>query len=135
MLSSLRARLIVICVLIVAIAMIVLSAANITTVRSDTLAAISTQTQQLTESHAANISEWVRSKRVATGAMKQALKQSDVLPIVAAAQEAGSFDDAYIGYPDKRMLGLHPMPPGYDPHGPTLYKAGGGSPQVGVDRT
>ncbi|WP_017451586.1 methyl-accepting chemotaxis protein [Herbaspirillum rubrisubalbicans] len=122
MLSSLRARLIVLCVLIVAIAMIVLSAANITTVRSDTLAAISTQTQQLTESHAANISEWVRSKRVATGAMKQALKQSDVLPIVAAAQEAGSFDDAYIGYPDKRMLALHPMPPGYDPTARPWYK-------------
>ena len=109
MLSSLRARLIFICVLIVALAMIILSAANIFTVRSDTLEAISSQTQQLTESHAANISEWVRSKRVVTGAMKQALKQSDVLPIVAAAQEAGSFDDAYIGYPDKRMLALHPL--------------------------
>ena len=72
MLSSLRARLIVICVLIVAVAMIVLSAANIYTVRSDTLEAISSETQQLTESHAANITEWVRSKRTITGAMKQA---------------------------------------------------------------
>ena len=122
MLSSLRARLIFICVLIVALAMIILSAANIFTVRSDTLEAISSQTQQLTESHAANISEWVRSKRVVTGAMKQALKQSDVLPIVAAAQEAGSFDDAYIGYPDKRMLALHPMPAGYDPTARPWYK-------------
>jgi|GEM_PF-25342 len=122
MLSSLRARLIFICVLIVALAMIILSAANIFTVRSDTLEAISSQTQQLTESHAANISEWVRSKRVVTGAMKQALKQSDVLPIVAAAQEAGSFDDAYIGYPDKRMLALHPMPAGYDPTVRPWYK-------------
>jgi methyl-accepting chemotaxis protein len=54
--------------------------------------------------------------------MKQALKQSDVLPIVAAAQEAGSFDDAYIGYPDKRMLALHPMPAGYDPTARPWYK-------------
>ncbi|MBG7620490.1 HAMP domain-containing protein [Herbaspirillum sp. AP02] len=122
MLSSLRARLIVICVLIVAIAMIVLSAANIYTVRGDTLEAISSQTRQLTESHAANIGEWVNSKRIITGAMKQALKQSDVLPIVAAAQEAGAFDDAYIGYPDKRMLALHPMPDGYDPTGRPWYK-------------
>ena len=122
MLSSLRARLIVICVLIVAVAMIVLSGANIYTVRSDTLEGISTQTRQLTESYAANITEWVRSKRIITGAMKQALKQSDVLPIVAAAQEAGSFDDAYIGYPDKRMLALHPMPAGYDPTARPWYK-------------
>jgi len=122
MLSSLRARLIVICVLIVAFAMIVLSAANIYTVRSDTLDAISGQTRQLTESYASNITDWVRSKRIITGAMKQALKQSDVLPIVAAAQEAGTFDDAYIGYPDKRMLALHPMPAGYDPTARPWYK-------------
>ena len=57
MLSSLRARLIVICVLIVAVAMIVLSGANIYTVRSDTLDVVSTQTRQLTESYAANITE------------------------------------------------------------------------------
>ncbi|MBB5392037.1 MULTISPECIES: methyl-accepting chemotaxis protein [unclassified Herbaspirillum] len=122
MLSSLRARLIVICVLIVAVAMIVLSAANIFTVRRDTLAALQAQTAQLTDSHAANIAEWVRSKRTITASMKQALKQEDVLPIVAAAMEAGAFDDAYIGYPDKRMLALHPMPPGYDPTSRPWYQ-------------
>ncbi|MFJ3047159.1 methyl-accepting chemotaxis protein [Herbaspirillum chlorophenolicum] len=122
MLSSLRARLIVICVLIVAVAMIVLSAANIFTVRRDTLAALQAQTAQLTDSHAANIAEWVRSKRTITASMKQALKQSDVLPIVAAAMEAGAFDDAYIGYPDKRMLALHPMPEGYDPTSRPWYQ-------------
>ncbi|WP_343585149.1 methyl-accepting chemotaxis protein [Herbaspirillum sp.] len=123
MLSSLRARLIVICVLIVAAAMIILSAANIFTVRRDTLEALQAQTAQLTGSNAANIADWVRSKRTITASMKQALKQSDVLPIVAAAMEAGSFDDAYIGYPDKRMLSLHPMPPGYDPTARPWYQA------------
>jgi methyl-accepting chemotaxis protein len=121
MLSSLRARLIVICVLIVAVSMIVLSVANVYTVRHDTLASLISQSEQLTDSHAANIADWVRSKRIITGSMKQALKQSDVLPIVGAAKEAGAFDDAYIGYPDKRMLSLHPMPPGYDPTGRPWY--------------
>ncbi|NUU00940.1 methyl-accepting chemotaxis protein [Herbaspirillum robiniae] len=121
MLSSLRARLIVICVLIVALAMIILSVANIFTVRRDTLAALQAQTAQLTDSHAANIADWVRSKRTITGSMKQGLKQSDPLPIIAGAMEAGAFDDAYIGYPDKRMLALHPMPPGYDPTGRPWY--------------
>jgi methyl-accepting chemotaxis protein len=45
-----------------------------------------------------------------------------VLPIVAAAMEAGAFDDAYIGYPDKRMLALHPMPAGYDPTARPWYQ-------------
>jgi methyl-accepting chemotaxis protein len=121
MLSSLRTRLIVICVLIVAFAMIALSAANIYGVRRDTLETLNTEMAQLTDSHAANIAEWVRSKRTITGSMKQALQQSDVVPIIAAAKEAGAFDDAYIGYPDKRMLALHDMPPGYDPTGRPWY--------------
>src|SRR5690242_2079626 len=70
MLSSLRTRLIVICVLIVAFAMIALSAANIYGVRRDTLETLNTEMAQLTDSHAANIAEWVRSKRTITGSMK-----------------------------------------------------------------
>ncbi|MBB3214687.1 methyl-accepting chemotaxis protein [Herbaspirillum sp. Sphag1AN] len=122
MLSSLRTKLIVICALIVAFAMIALSAANIISVRSDTLETLHTQMAQLTETHAANIVEWVRSKRTITSAMKQALKQSDPLPAVLEAKEAGAFDDAYIGYPDKRMLSPHPMPAGYDPTARPWYK-------------
>ncbi|EJL84213.1 methyl-accepting chemotaxis protein [Herbaspirillum sp. CF444] len=121
MLSSLRTRLIVICALIVAFAMIALSVANIFSVRRDTLANLHTQMAQLTDTNAANIAEWVRSKRTITGSMKQALSQADVIPIVSAAKEAGAFDDAYIGYPDKRMLALHPMPAGYDPTGRPWY--------------
>ena len=122
MLSSLRARLIVICVLIVALAMIALSAANIYTARRDTLNSLSVQTEQLTASHADGIADWVSNKRIVTGSMKQALKQSDPQPLVEAAKEAGSLDDAYIGYPDKRILFLHPTPPGYDPTARPWYQ-------------
>jgi methyl-accepting chemotaxis protein len=122
MLSSLRTRLIILCVLILALAMIALCGTNIYTVRRDTLSSLADQTHQLTQAHADSIADWVRSKRVATGAMKQALKQTDVLPIVAATMEGGEFDDAYIGYPDKRMLALHPMPDGYDPTARPWYQ-------------
>ena len=121
MLTSLRTRLILTCAVIVACAMIALSAANIFSVRHDTLDTLNAQMGQLADSNAANIAEWVRSKRQTTSALKQALPQSDPMPIVAAAKEAGAFDDAYIGYPDKRMLSLHPMPPGYDPTGRPWY--------------
>src|SRR5450830_704761 len=121
MLSSLRTRLILTCALIVAFAMIALSAVNIFSVRHDTLNTLNAQMGQLADSNAANIAEWVRSKRQITGALKQALSQSDPMPIIAAAKEAGAFDDAYIGDPDKRMLSLHPMPAGYDPTGRPWY--------------
>ncbi|MCA1325005.1 methyl-accepting chemotaxis protein [Herbaspirillum sp. alder98] len=122
MLSSLRTRIIIICVLILAVAMIALCSANIYTVRRDTLASLSHQTQQLTQTHGDNLAEWVRSKRAATGAIKQALKQTDPLPILATALEGGEFDDAYISYPDKRIVALHPMPDGYDPTSRPWYQ-------------
>jgi methyl-accepting chemotaxis protein len=122
MFSSLRTRLIVICIVIMTLAMLVSNAINTYTMHRDTLVTLNAEMSQLTDSLTANIAEWVSSKRRITGAMRQALKQSDVLPIVSAAKEAGAFDDAYIGYPDKRMLALHPMPAGYDPTARPWYK-------------
>ena len=131
MLSSLRARIIVLCVLIVAFAMLTLSAANIFSVRRDTLAALNTEMNQLAGSNAANIAAWVRSKRTITSAMRQALGKDDsvAILIVAATKDAGAFDDAYIGLPEKRLLGLHDMNRSYDPSKRPWYvaavKAGG----------
>jgi len=115
MLSSLRTRLIVICALIVAFAMIALSAANIFSVRNNTLETLNTQMEQLTERNAANFGEWVHSKSTITSSIKLALTQSDVMPFIQQARDAGSFGNAYIGYPDKRMMSMHPSKPGYDP--------------------
>ena len=122
MLSTLRARLIAICVVIVAVAMLVLSMANIYTVRRDTLAALADDTGQLAASHAVSIADWVRSKRIVTDALKQALKQPDPAPIVEAIKDGGELDDAYIGYPDKRILFLHETPPNYDPTARPWYQ-------------
>lgn len=122
MLSSLRTKLIAICALIVVISMIALSAANIISVRASTLDAVRIQMRQLTAAHANNISEWVRSKRAITGAMKQAFKQSDPLSAVIEAKEAGEFENAYIGYPDKHILTPRATPANYDATSRPWYK-------------
>lgn len=106
--------LIVICVLIVVVVMIVFSGVNIYIVCSDMLEGILSQICQLIESYVVNIIEWVCSKCIIIGVMKQVLKQSDVLFIVVVVQEVGFFDDVYIGYFDKCMLVLYLMLVGYD---------------------
>ena len=70
---------------------------------------------QLTELNAANIAGWLHSKSTVTGSMKQALTQGDVMPFILSAKEAGSFDNAYIAYPDRSIVSSTTMRQGYDP--------------------
>jgi methyl-accepting chemotaxis protein len=113
MFSSIRTRLIVICVAIVALAMLVLTGANFLKVRSDTYQALDEEMGQLADSRADNIAEWVHAKQTIASSMKLAVEQSDPLPFVKAAMAAGSFDDAYIGVPGTPGFFVHPMPEGY----------------------
>jgi methyl-accepting chemotaxis protein len=114
MFSSIRVRLIAVCVAIVALAMLVLTTANFLKVRQDTYQTLDAQMGQLAESHAGNIAEWVRAKKAVAASMKLAIGQSDPLPFIKAAMQAGAFDDAYIGVPDGPGYFLHEMPPGYE---------------------
>jgi methyl-accepting chemotaxis protein len=115
MFSSLRTRLIAICISIVVFAMLAMTVTNFFTTRSRTLESLDAQMQQLSRVHSTGIAEWVRSKSMIVSSLKAAADLPDPLPFIAAAKVAGAFDDAYIGYPDKKMLALHEMPPNYDP--------------------
>ena len=104
MLSSLKARLIAIAVSIVVLAMLAVAIANFFTTRSSTLAALDTQMQQLSHSHAQAIAEWLRSKQAVVASMKIGAQQEDPLPSLKAAEQAGIFDMAYVGFADKRAV-------------------------------
>jgi len=104
MLSSLKARLIAIAVSIVVLAMLAVAIANFFTTRSSTLAALDTQMLQLSHSHAQAIAEWLRAKQAVVGSMKIGAQQEDPLPSLKAAEQAGMFDMAYIGFADKRAV-------------------------------
>ena len=104
MLSSLKARLIAIAVSIVVLAMLAVAIANFFTTRSSTLAALDTQMLQLSHSHAAAIGEWLRAKQAVVGSMKLGAQDADPLPSLKAAEQAGMFDMAYIGFADKHAV-------------------------------
>ena len=104
MLSSLKARLIAIAVSIVVLAMLAVAIANFFTTRSSTLAALDTQMLQLSHSHAQAIAEWLRSKQAVVASLKQGATAADPLPALKAAEQAGTFDMAYIGFADKHAV-------------------------------
>jgi len=117
MFSSLRTRLIAICVSVVVLAMLTVATVNYITTRQHTLEALNAQMQQLSQSHANSIAEWVRSKRAVVESIKLNVGAPDPLPFLTAAEKAGAFDNAYIGFADKHAVFSRPdgVPADYDP--------------------
>ncbi|MBV8623047.1 MAG: HAMP domain-containing protein [Herbaspirillum sp.] len=102
--SSLRTRLIVLCGGIVVLAMLAIVLTNFLTARSRTMSALDSQMAQLAQSQAATIAEWADSKKLVVSSLKQAADMADPLPFVKAAETAGGFDMAYVGYADKHAV-------------------------------
>jgi len=121
MFASIKSRLIAVCVSIAFVAMFVLMATNYFTTRSRTLETLNSQMTQLSQSQANGIAEWVRGKRMITSSIKLSADVPEPLPFIKAAQAAGGFDNAYIGYADKRMVAPSELPAGYDPTGRPWY--------------
>ena len=117
MFASLRTRLIAICISIIALAMLVVATVNYTTTRQHTLNALRSQVLELSQSHANSIADWVRSKRIVIESIKLNINAPDLLPFLAAAEKAGAFDNAYIGFSDKHAGFSRPdgVPPDYNP--------------------
>ena len=115
--STLRMRLIALCVSVVVLAMLAIIGANFLTSKSRMLDSLDRQTRQLSDSHAATIAEWVASKKSVVTSIKQAADMAEPLPFVKAAEQAGGFDLAYIGYADKHTVFSQERTraPDYDP--------------------
>lgn len=116
--SSLRMRLIAICVSIIVFAMLALAIANFFTTRRHTLQSLEMQVQQLSQSYAENIGNWVAAKKTVITSMGKVATASDAMPFLTAAEQAGAFDLAYVGFADKRILFSKPqpgLPADYDP--------------------
>ncbi len=102
--SSLRTRLIVLCGGIVVLAMLAIVLTNFLTARSRTMTALDSQMAQLAQSQAATIAEWADAKKLVVRSIKQAAEAADPMPFVKAAETAGGFDLAYLGYADKHAV-------------------------------
>ncbi|MEO8406873.1 MAG: methyl-accepting chemotaxis protein, partial [Oxalobacteraceae bacterium] len=116
MFSSLRTRLVVICVSIVVLSMLTLSAANYITTRTSTLASAEVQMQQLLQSHSAVLAQWVHGKKQVMSSTALSIA-GDPLPVLQMAEKAGEFAVVFAGYADKHSVFTHPegLPADFDP--------------------
>ena len=115
--SSLRTRLIALCAGIVVLAMLAIVLTNFLTARSRTMSALDGQMAQLAQSQASAIAEWADARKLVVSSTKQAADAAEPLPFVKAAETAGGFDLAYIGYADKHAVFSQQRnrAPDYDP--------------------
>ncbi|MBP1315237.1 methyl-accepting chemotaxis protein [Herbaspirillum sp. WGmk3] len=115
--SSLRTRLIALCAGIVVLAMLAIVLTNFLTARSRTMSALDGQMAQLAQSQASAIAEWSDARKLVVSSIKQAADAAEPLPFVKAAETAGGFDLAYIGYADKHAVFSQQRnrAPDYDP--------------------
>jgi methyl-accepting chemotaxis protein len=119
---TLRTKIIVLSIATVTVAMLLLAAANFFTVRKQLLATIDIQGEQLVESQAASMAEWVASISQLTAALVPAVDNPAPMPVIRAIQQAGAFDDAYVAHADKRMIATQDLRPGYDPTSRPWYR-------------
>ena len=117
MFSSLRTRLTAICVAIVVFSLLALSLANFIGTRSNTLESLNIQMFQLSQSDAGGIAEWVKGKKAVVSSIGQAVAVAEPIPALKAAEQAGAFDLAYIGFADKHAVFSQERTrkPDYDP--------------------
>ncbi|OWW22951.1 chemotaxis protein [Noviherbaspirillum denitrificans] len=105
--------------------MLLLAVANFVTTRSSTMQAIDTQLKQISEGRSSAIADWVKAERAVVASMTDNAGAGDMLPFLKAAEIAGSFELAYTGYADKRIVFSKPqpdLPKDYDPTGRPWYK-------------
>ena len=119
---TLRARLIVLSVGIVTVAMLALAAANFLTVQNHVRSTVDVQSRQLVVAQARALADWVDSKRLLTHTLTMAIDLPDPRGVVQALRDGGGLSDAYVGFPDKRTIFLSPMPDGYDVTSRPWYK-------------
>ena len=122
MFSSLRTRLVLICVSIVVLSMLALSLANYVTTRNSMLASADQQMQQLLQSQSAVLAQWVDGKKKVMASVVMSAETPDPLRAFQIAEKAGDFAEVFIGYADKRSVFTHPgRPADFDPTARAWY--------------
>ena len=122
MFSSLRTRLVLICVAIVVLSMLALSVANYVTTRSSMLASADQQMQQLLHSQSAVLAQWVDGKKKVMASVLMSAETPEPLRAFQIAEKAGDFSEVFVGYADKRSVFTHPgRPADFDPTARAWY--------------
>ncbi|MGN1057031.1 MAG: methyl-accepting chemotaxis protein [Comamonas sp.] len=121
---SLQTRLVALCVLIVAAAMLVVGLVSFTNSRSHTLQLITSQATQLAQAHAATLGQWLSSKQQMVSALKPYAQSEQLMEQLQLASRGGQFDQTFVGFPDRRAIfsEQRQRPADYDPTTRTWYR-------------
>ena len=121
---SLQTRLIALCVGIVAASMLIVGSINFFSTRSHTQSLVHSQASQLAQAHAATLGQWLAGKKNVVAALKAYALAPDVESSLKLAAQGGQFDQAFVGFPDKRAVfsELRQRPADYDPTSRSWYK-------------
>ena len=111
---NMRARLILVCVVITTASLLALAAVNYWMKRSHVLQTQDANISQVAHLHADNLAAWVQDKMRTSAAIEKALTAEAPVLVLETLIQAGGFDDAYVVWADKRVVSPSEFPAGYD---------------------
>ncbi|MBP0622012.1 methyl-accepting chemotaxis protein [Cupriavidus consociatus] len=134
MFTTLRARIMALCVAIVVAALAINTALNQFVANRYNEDAIDSSLAAVQSGHASAIAEWVASHSQMIDSLQDAVLQPELDAALRQIADAGRFANVYVGYADKTAKFSRPegIPPDYDPTGRPWYKqaAAAGKPVV-----
>ncbi|WP_444633399.1 methyl-accepting chemotaxis protein [Cupriavidus oxalaticus] len=134
MFTTLRARIMALCVAIVVAALAINTALNQFVASRHNEDAIDSSLAAVQSGHTSAIAEWVASHSQMIDSLQDAVLQPEPDAALKQIADAGGFTNVYVGYADKTAKFSKPegIPPGYDPTGRPWYKqaAAAGKPVV-----
>jgi methyl-accepting chemotaxis protein len=124
MFSSIRARIVALCVAIVVIALAANAVLNYVVARAYTADSIENNLAAVESGHVAGIDDWVTSNTRMISSLQDAALQPDPTPMLKQVAAAGNFSNVYVGYADTTAKFSDPtgIPADYDPTGRPWYK-------------
>lgn len=134
MFTTIRARIVALCVAIVIAALAINTALNQFVSSRYNEDAIDSSLAAVQSGHTSAIVEWVASHSQMIQSLQDAVLQPEPDAALKQVADAGRFTNVYVGYADKTAKFSKPegIPPGYDPTGRPWYKqaAAAGKPVV-----
>ncbi|WP_432258851.1 methyl-accepting chemotaxis protein [Cupriavidus sp. TMH.W2] len=134
MFTTLRARIVALCVAIVVIALAINTALNQFVANRYNEDAIHSSLAAVQSGHAGAIADWVAAHSQMIQSLQDTALQPEPDAMLRQMASAGGFSNVYVGYADKRSTFSNPqgIPPGYDPTVRPWYKqaAAAGKPAV-----
>ncbi|WP_322042682.1 methyl-accepting chemotaxis protein [Paraburkholderia sp. J67] len=124
MFSTIRARIVALCVVIVVVALAANTALDYFVANSHNKDSIDATLVAVENSHAEGIGDWVTNHAQMVESLQDAVLQPDPVPMLKQVAAAGGFTNVYVGYADKtaKFSDATGIPPDYDPTGRPWYK-------------